>query len=719
MTELIWFDVHPPRALAADDVVRLVRVLAGRPRVGVQHLTPLVCFELQLRTSGARWLLGVDQQMSGALPHELIGQLPGLHLLRTGQPDRPQPLTARELRFEGLSFPLRLDTAAAVSRGLFQISQILTGRDVAIVQWVVGPSNDRRRQPAPFGILGALGLVERDPATVDQAAWKTKVNEPLFGVRGRIGVVTSDQRRAAVLLRSLIAALSLASGPSSPLRASAQSTRIAASLHRVEQQRRSWSSLLNAAELAAVLGWPVDHAAPVAAGLYLAPVAVALLRANDVSDAERLLGRSTHPASRGQAVFLSETASRSHLHIIGPTGTGKSTLLARLALTDARAGRAVVVIEPKGDLVLDVLRRLPKNRRDDIILLEPGDSFSVGFNPLAGPPQEAERRADELLALFRELFGSAIGPRSADVLLHALLTAARLPDGCLTDLPALLTNPAFRQAAVAQTTDPLVLGPFWAGFEARSEPERNLVVAPLLNKLRPFTSRPALRHMLCQADAPLSFDTVLSERRILLINLNRGVLGAETARLLGSLLLLQLWRAIQRRASLPASARTSAMIVVDEWQDYVAALDFADVLATARGLGVGLTIAHQHLGQLSPGLQSAVLANARSRVVFRPAQKDLTSLAAVLGDGVTAADLEQLPSYHAAARVADGGAASAAFTVATPPLAHTASSGHRLRLAALRRYGADPGQLDDALEQRWNPQPQSSAANVGRRRRTP
>lgn len=720
MTELVWFELHPPRELAVDELVRLVRVLAGRPRVGVQRLTPLVCFELHLRAGGPQWLLGVEQQMSGALPHELTAQMPGLHLARRDDLVRPLPITGRELRFDGLAFPLRLDTAAAVSRGLLQAAKLLGGSDVLILQWLVGPSNDRRRQPGPLGLLGSLGLVEREPGAADRAAWKAKVVEPLFDVRGRIGVVTSDQRRAAVLLRSLIAALSLASGPSSPLRPSPQSSRIGASLHHVHSRRRSWSSLLNAAELAAVLGWPVERAGRELVGLRLAPVPTALLLPDDGEpQGQRILGTSTHPASQGRPVLLPEVTSRSHLHVIGPTGTGKSTLLAGLALADAIAGRALVVIEPKGDLVDDIVRRLPKERADDLILLEPtGGARSVGFNPLAGPVEDAERRADELLSLFRQLFGSAIGPRSADVLLHALLTAARLPGGCLTDIPTLLTNPAFRRAAVGATSDPLVLGPFWAGFETRSETERAMVVAPLLNKLRVFTSRPAVRHMLSQAAPPLSLDAVLSERRILLVNLNRGQIGPETAGLLGSLLLLQLWRAIQRRATLPAAERAPAMVIVDEWQDYAAALDFGDVFATARGLGVGLTVAHQHLGQLSAGLQAAVLANARSRVAFRPAQRDLTALAAVLGDGVGAEDLDQLPSYHAAARVLVGAVPPPAFTIATLPLARSASSGRRLRAASLRRYGVETNELDEALAQRWNGETSSDSTNIGRRRRS-
>jgi len=703
MTDLIWFDLFPPCGLKLADVTGLVRVLTARPRLGLQRLTPVVVFELHVARKSVRWQLGCDQRMSASLPTELRAQLPGLSLVRQTTPVRPTLTTGREMRFRGLAFPLRQDTAASVAAGLYQLRDQLTGAETAVVQWVVGPSNDRRRHPVDFTPLVALGLARPVPVDGERHAWKIKIAEPLFGVRGRIGVHVSDPRRAAILLRSLLVALSLASGAQTPLTAGAQSSRTARLLEGVIGRARTWSSIVSASELAVLLGWPVDGAEVPGTGAAFAPVPAALLVDESVArQPERLLGRSLHPASSGALVELPVQASLSHLHVIGPTGAGKSTLLANLILADVAAGRTVVVIEPKGDLVTDVLARLPRERQDEVVVIEPGDGRTVvGFNPLAGSVDQAERRADELLALFRELFGAAIGPRSADVLLHALITAARLPDGTMTDLPVLLTSAAFRRQALARVSDPLVLAPFWAAFEAYSDSERAHVVAPLMNKLRVFTTRAAIRRMLGQTDPTLTLDELFSERKIVLVNLNRGLLGPETARLLGALLLSQLWRAIQRRAAEPQRQRAPAMVVVDEWQDYLGALDFGDVLSTSRGLGVGWTLSHQHLGQLSSGLQAAVLANARSRLAFRPAQKDAAALSAVLGAGVTPDELERLDAYQAVARVLVTNSPTAAFAVATPPLAATASSGTRLRQRSVARFGVDGPALDVELQARW------------------
>jgi len=414
------------------------------------------------------------------------------------------------------------------------------------------------------------------------------------------------------------------------------------------------------------------------------------------------------------------TSCTSHVHVIGPTGSGKSNELAQWIVVDAAAGRSILVIESKGDLVSDALARLPKSRHDDVVVIEPGDSGQVvGLNPLAGARADAERRADELLGLFRELFGTAIGPRSSDVLLHALITAARLPDGMLTDVPALLTNPGFRRHALSQVSDPLVLAPFWGWFDGLSDAERAQVVAPVLNKLRVLVSRPAIRRMLGQAQPRFSLDELFTQRRVVLVNLNKGVIGPQTARLLGALVFGQLWQAIQRRAGVPVAQRHPVMVVIDEFQDFVGALEFGDVLAQARGLGVSLTVAHQHLGQLNPNLRAAVLANARSRLTFRPAQGDAKALADVLGTEVTPAELERLGAFQAAARVLVEAAPSNAFAVQTLPLSEPTNDVAALKRDSAERYGLAAGELDTWLRQRWEQPRSGTDGPIGLTRRRP
>ena len=149
-----------------------------------------------------------------------------------------------------------------------------------------------------------------------------------------------------------------------------------------------------------------------------------------------------------------------------------------------------------------------------------------------------------------------------------------------------------------------------------------------MNKVRPMLIRSSLRAVLGQATPRFELQQVFSERKILLVNLAKGLLGPEASALLGSIVVAQLWQVALERSAIPAERRHPVFIFLDEFQDFLnLPIDLADALAQARGLGLGLTLAHQHLGQLSPQMRSAVLANARSRVVFQLAAEDARTFA--------------------------------------------------------------------------------------------
>jgi hypothetical protein len=722
MTELRWFEAFPPRTLNLPGLTGLVRVLAGRPRLGLRQLQPVVTFEVWLNRTEVRWLVGCDEQVARHLPGELAAQLPALSVVTVKESPRVLPITAREIGPSSVAYPLRLDTAAAVAAGVFQSRHRLGAQEAAVLQWVVGPSHSREQQPSQWSALESLGLVTpRTPDASERTAWREKISEPLLGVRGRVGAVAADPKRGAQIIGPMVSAVSLAAGSHVSLAASRQSSRVAEQLFQVIGKPRTWNGIVNAAELAALMAWPVEGVqAPGADTAFSAPprsLLVPAVRPEKARD-DRILGTSTHARSRDALVRLPAASLATHIQVISPTGTGKSTTLCRWVLSDLEAERSVFLVEPKGDLVSELLARIPAHLQDRVRVIEPGAAGPVvGFNPLAGPAEDAERRADSLLGLFKAVFGTAIGPRSSDVLLHALIALSRLDDGTLTDLPAFLTNAGFRRRVLAAVSDPLTLAPWAAWFEGLSDPERAHVVAPILNKTRVWTARPALRRLLGQPDPGLRLDDLFQEPAVILVNLNEGVLGPETVRLLGTLLLGQLREAIQRQASKPAAQRRPVSVVVDEWQQFTGGMDFADILATARGMNVGFSLAHQHLAQLSPNLRAAVLANTRSRLVYRPAKADAKDLAGVLGGEITPDDLLKLPAYHAAAQVLVDGSQSAPFVVSTPDLPKAGGDPAAIRTASAIRYGVDPDVLDAQLIARWQGSHNQGGGAIGTRKR--
>lgn len=524
------------------------------------------------------------------------------------------------------------DDLAGASRGLLTALAMTVRSEWLVVQWVLGRPLHPQATPGGSAPLtreswlrqsvDALFGIRRRSDHEPRQALAAKQSLPGWRALGRLAVAADGRERQEFLLRQLAGALRALEAPG--LRLVVQSRRPPAV--RDEAIPWRWPLRLNASELAALSGWPVG----LTRDLPVTSLTSRLLKAPAaIPRSGRVIGESTFPGSK-RPLALGTAASLRHCQVLGPTGVGKSTLLLNLITQDLVSGHGVVVIEPKGDLIADVLARVPAERTGDVVLVEPADTDRpVGLNPLAPMGRSPELVADQLLGIFHDLYASHWGPRTQDILGAALLTLAQVPGMTLVAVPVLLTNPAFRRSVVARIDDPVGLGPFWAGFESWSQVERTVAISPVLNKLRPFLMRPSLRGLLGQARPSFDLRDVFTRRRVLLVNLAKGQLGPEAAALLGSLLVGQLWQAAMGRSRLPAGRRRPVFCFIDEFQDYLRLpLDLADALAQARGLGVGLTLANQHLAQLTPGMRSAVLANAQSKVCFRLGADDARVLAA-------------------------------------------------------------------------------------------
>jgi hypothetical protein len=455
------------------------------------------------------------------------------------------------------------------------------------------------------------------------------------------------------------------------------------------------STLLTAAELAAL--WHVPATAlprlAVAHASRLPPPRAAIGGA-------RPLGRTTW-ADEGLPVGLSVADSRHHLHLLGPTGTGKTTVLLNLAAHDIAAGRGVAVLDPKGDLIDGLLGRIPPSRVNDVVLITPeGGGLHVGINPLeVGPSDDVDLIADNIVTIFRRIYESSWGMRTDDILKSAILTLLHRPDATLAQIPLLLTNETFRKRIVGAASDPLALDGFWLWFNKLSEYKRTDVIGPVLNKLRDFLLRPRLRRVLCQPRSTIDLRTVVDSGQILLADLSVGRWGDTTSALLGSFLVAKLWQAVLARSAHPEGERRDFFLFVDEFQHFLGISGpFGDALAEARSLRLSLTIANQHLGQLPRELRDAVSSNARSRGVFQCGTDDAAALAREFAP-LDAATLLALPRYEMAVRLSIEGRTSEPFTVRTEPPATAADPAiaSAVTAAALARYGRPGEELDAEL----------------------
>ncbi|MBA0127289.1 ATP-binding protein [Haloechinothrix sp. YIM 98757] len=430
------------------------------------------------------------------------------------------------------------------------------------------------------------------------------------------------------------------------------------------RRRLRRGDLLSVPELAALAHLPTDDAVP---GLARAGAKAVPPPPHTPTEGELVRPIGVSDTGHARPVGLQVSDARHHLHVLGATGSGKSTVLARMILADAEHRRGAVVIDPKGDLITDVLKRLPEHAAERVVLFDadtPGTTPCL--NPLEGPKEAA---VDNLVSVFSRVFSSAWGPRTEDILRAGCLTLRAVSDTPkLSALPQLLTDSATRERHRQKIENDATLRGFWDWYEQLSDGARAQVSAPLLNKLRAFLLRSFVVKAIAAGESTVDLSAAL-DGGLCFVRIPKGSLGEDTTRLLGSLIVARVWQATTARAAVPERERLDASLYVDEAHNFLN-LPYAmeDMLAEARGYRLSMTLAHQHLGQLGKDLKEGISTNARSKIFFTAGPEDARELARHTAPRVSEHDLAHLAVFHAAARLVVGGAETQPCTLATQPL---------------------------------------------------
>ncbi len=453
--------------------------------------------------------------------------------------------------------------------------------------------------------------------------------------------------------------------------------------------------VLSAAELAQLCHLPLHGVAMDAARVRLAP-------ARPLGQEGSLLCRLEDQA--GTPVRIAQADRRQHLYVLGPTGTGKSTLLLNLALQDIESGIGIGVLDPKGDLVRDLLERIPTRYQDRLVLFDPAQrERPLGLNVL-DCEEESQRElvTDSVVTIFRKTYERFWGPRTDDILRASLLTLLRHPGVTLCEVPLLLLNQGVRARLTKKLDDPIGLKLFWQEYEGWSDGQRLQMVGPLLNKLRSFLLRPTVRNVLGQSSSTINLGELMDQGGILLVDLSKGALGEETSRLVGAFVVSRLWQTALRRSQRPESWRPDFNLYLDEFQNYLhLPQSIDDVLAEARAYRLNLTLAHQHLGQLHDSTRQAVEANARTRLSFQASQDDARHLAREFSP-LSDHHLQSLDLHQVAVRLCLDGHTEAPFTGLTegPPPSLGQAHGLELSRASHARWGRPRAEVEAEIEQR-------------------
>ena len=650
-----------------------------------------VIWEIRARDGFVRHLLGANPASIHKITEAL--QVHGdIEFYPVTEHNRKAVSTVRQIKVSHPSLSLRTDiTESTIRAGLAAMAATAHGEE-AVLQIILGtaypPSTIPKNLPDPNAgwLQAVLGNVSQ-ASTETRKSIKDKAEQHSFQAAIRIGVSGTSAKYRINCILSALRTLEAAG-----VRIYDEAEKIT----KINNAHVPWHFplKLSVKELAGFLMLPSgDEELPGMSDIHpRAMYPPTWYREPTNRFNSRSFGATLNPAN-SQKLSISPDDSLEHTILLGPTGSGKSTAMLNLILSDINAGRSVLVIDPKADLVTGILERIPLSRADDVVVIDPSDDNPVGFNPLALPGNPT-LIADAILAVFKEIFSDSWGVRSQDVLSAALLTLVETDGASLLWLPPLLTDENFRHMITKDVKDKITLKPFWDTFDNLRPAEREQWVAPVLNKMRQFLFRPGLRGIFGQSNPKFQLTDLFYQRKIVLVPLNRGTVGAESARLLGSLVVGLTWTLALSRANVAPERRHLVSLYIDELQDYLTLpTDLSDALAQARGLGVGITMAHQYRAQLPYEIRAGIDANARNKIIFGLNASDAREIA-TMAPGLEALDFMLLPRYQVYTNFMSDGRQTGWIqgkTIPAPPSLHTAAE---IKAKSQTRYGRSSGEVE-------------------------
>lgn len=380
---------------------------------------------------------------------------------------------------------------------------------------------------------------------------------------------------------------------------------------------------------------------------------------------------------------------RLHFYTIGKTGTGKSTLIANMAISDIRKGEGVAVIDPHGDLIEILLNYIPSHRVNDVCYFNPADKeYTYPLNPLEVTNKEQkELVASSILAIFYKLYSYSWGPRLEHIFRNALLTLVEVPNTTLVNVIDILTKPSYRNNILKNLNNPSLIS-FWQN-EYGKMPDRlqQEAISPILNKVGQFVSSPSIREIIRWPQSKINLEEIMDEGKILLADLSQGKLGEDNSALLGAMLITQIQLAAMNRVNIPEESRRDFYLFVDEFQNF-ATTSFIKILSEARKYRLCLTLANQYMAQLDESVQSAIFGNIGSLASFIVGNQDAQVLAREVADNYDENDLISLDRFQILTKLAINGRTSVPFLAYTLPLPNCKNQGRdKVIKVSQQRFG--------------------------------
>jgi hypothetical protein len=411
--------------------------------------------------------------------------------------------------------------------------------------------------------------------------------------------------------------------------------------------------------------------------------------------------------ARGQGVPFGIKAKdrQRHMYVVGKTGMGKSTLLENMAAQDIRNGEGMAFIDPHGSAAETLLNYVPEHRVKDVVYFAPFDlEHPISFNVMEDVgPDKRHLVVSGLMSTFKKIWVDAWSARMEYILTNTLLALIEYPDTTLLSVNRMLADKRYREQVVNYVKDPAVKA-YWVNeFASYTDRFTADALPAIQNKIGQFTGNPLIRNIIGQPHSSFDIRQLMDERKILIMNLSKGLIGETNANLLGSMLTTRIYLAAMSRADLPVETMKrmpNFYFYVDEFQSFANAT-FANILSEARKYHLNLIIAHQYIDQMEEDVRSAVFGNVGTTIAFRVGPFDAEVLETVFAPRFMAVDLVNLGFAQIYLTLMIDGIGSQPFSAQTlPPIQMPPVSYRDMVIASSQKiYAKSRTEVEDMVSQ--------------------
>ena len=412
-----------------------------------------------------------------------------------------------------------------------------------------------------------------------------------------------------------------------------------------------------------------------------------------------------------KAIYLDDDDRRRHMYIIGQTGMGKSVFLENIAFQDMCDGRGFAFIDPHGDAVEALLKRVPEERIDDVIYFDPADiEHPVGMNMFEFTSEDQKDFiVQEGISMLQSLFDpnnqGFFGPRGQHMFRNAALLLMSDPSGAtFIDIPQCFTDPEFVKSKLKYVTDKAVYDYWTKEFPASQKSnDAGEVITWFASKWGPFLSNTIMRNILGQTKSGFNIREIMDNKKIFLVNLSKGRLGDINANLLGMIFVMKFQQAAMSRQDIQEDQRQDFCLYVDEFQNF-ATESFESILSEARKYRLNLIVANQFMTQLTDKIREALLGNVGTIICGRVGVTDAELMVKAFAPTFTAEDLTKTPNHAAVCKVMMFGMPSSAFTMNLPaPMGEPNDElMETLKLYSATKYAKTRAEVEREIQNRWN-----------------